>query len=177
MPPRARKGGRQDEAESEFLPNSGVGTVRCICGAQDKLRQASRKNARFAGATETARSWLIQCVGCQIWQHRSCVGTTNGNDPPGGYHCERCRKVNPVDGLRNDKKRADLLQKEKDQATEIGKEVKTAPRDLSNPSTGAGHSLWNCCHCGHVNHHFLTPRNCGSCNHTRCFDGCVSYPN
>lgn len=83
---RARNQNGQGEAESKTLSVSGEGTIRCVCGAQDDYADHSL-------SASTASIWLIQCLDCNAWQHRSCVGTANGNDPPSGYYCEQCRSV------------------------------------------------------------------------------------
>ena len=83
---RARNQDGQDEAESEALSDCGEGTIRCVCGAQNNYSDHSLP-------ASIASTLLIQCVGCNVWQHRSCVGTANRNDPPGGYYCEQCRRV------------------------------------------------------------------------------------
>lgn len=83
---RARNQDGQDEAEPEALSNFGEGTIRCICGAQNHYPIHSL-------SASTANTWLIQCIDCKDWQHRSCVGTANGNDPPSGYYCELCRNL------------------------------------------------------------------------------------
>ena len=77
---QARKEDCQDEAECEALSEFGERTVRCICGAQHYVREN----------IASTRTWLIQCIRCKNWEHRSCVGTANGNDPPNGYYCEEC---------------------------------------------------------------------------------------
>ena len=71
------------------LSVSGDGTLRCVCGAQENLGENRPDSAPLA---RLATTWLIQCVHCKFWQHRSCVGTANGNDPPRGYYCEQCSK-------------------------------------------------------------------------------------
>lgn len=75
---RTRRPISQAEAEFETL-NPGKEIVNCVCGTRD-----------YASSARSIRSWLIQCVECKVWQHRSCVGTANGNDPPKGFYCERC---------------------------------------------------------------------------------------
>ena len=90
---RAREEARQDRAESDTLSVPGGGTIRCVCGAQDDLRQLE-DSPYSALSARTVRTWLIQCVDCRDWQHRSCVGTANGNDPP-AYCCARCTHQEP----------------------------------------------------------------------------------
>ncbi len=105
---RAREEGRQDGAEFDTLSIPGGGTIRCVCGAQDDLGQLE-DNPNSAPSARTARTWLIQCVDCRDWQHRSCVGTANGNDPP-AYYCERCTQVKPVDGRLSEDVYAEMPQ-------------------------------------------------------------------
>ena len=96
---RARGKNCQDEAESEAL--SGLssefdgGMIRCICKLQDKLRMVE-DYLDYSPSVSMASNWLIQCVDCKVWQHRSCSGTANGNDPLSGYYCEQCRTAKPV---------------------------------------------------------------------------------
>ena len=94
---RAKKEGSQDGAEFETLPKPRRRTMRCICGERDDLG-LPENNSDYAPSARTARTWLIQCVDCKVWQHRSCVGTANGNDPLGGWYCERCPKVKLIKG-------------------------------------------------------------------------------
>lgn len=75
---RTRRPISQAEAEFETL-DPGKEIIKCVCGIRD-----------YAPSAGSIRSWLIQCVECKVWQHRSCVGTANGNDPPKGFYCERC---------------------------------------------------------------------------------------
>ena len=97
---QARKEDCQDEAESEALFEFAEGTIRCICGAQNKVRRVGDYADRSLSAS-VASNWLIQCLFCKVWQHRSCVGAANGNDPRSGYHCEQCPRL--VDNsLRHD---------------------------------------------------------------------------
>ena len=81
---RARNRDGQDEAESEALLNLDEGTISCVCGAQSHYSVHSL-------SANTASACFIQCIDCKVWQHRSCVGTANGNDPPSGYYCPRCQ--------------------------------------------------------------------------------------
>ena len=94
---RARKQNSQDEVGFETL-RSGDEIIRCICGTQDDLGLLAN-NYDSAHSARTISSWLTQCIDCKAWQHRSCVGTANGNDPLGGFYCEQCSKVKPIDGL------------------------------------------------------------------------------
>ena len=93
---RARNQDGQDEAESEALLNLDEGTIRCFCGVQNYYL------VHLLSASQ-ASTWLIQCIECKVWQHRSCVGAANGNDPPSGYYCEQCphriRLTPPQDGI------------------------------------------------------------------------------
>ena len=94
---RAGKQSSQDQAEFE-VPRSGTETIRCICGAQDDL--GLLRNSSSHASSASLRAWLIQCVDCKAWHHRSCVGHANGKDPPGGiFFCGGCSKVKPTDGL------------------------------------------------------------------------------
>ena len=95
---RARNQDRQHEAESEGLSDFGI---RCICGAKDTVRLLGDYSDPSLSVSMASTTWLIQCIGCKVWQHRSCVGTANGNDPPSGYHCEQCQAVNAM-GLDQD---------------------------------------------------------------------------
>ena len=88
---QARKEDCQDEAESEALSGFGKGTIRCICGAQDTRRAGDYSDRSLSAGV--AGNWLIQCIDCKVWQHRSCVGAANGNDPRSGYHCEQCPRL------------------------------------------------------------------------------------
>ena len=72
------------QAESEIL-TSKEQSIRCICGAA-----SLGNNAIVEPSARPNSAWLIQCEGCHVWQHRSCVGTGNGSDPLGGFYCERC---------------------------------------------------------------------------------------
>ena len=94
---RARNQDRQDEAGSEALSDLGI---RCICGAKDTVRLLGDYSDPSLSVS-MASTWLIQCIDCKVWQHRSCVGTANGNDPPSGYHCEQCQTLNTL-GLDQD---------------------------------------------------------------------------
>ena len=85
---RARKKSSTGEAESETL-EFGDETIRCICGAQFNLGIIGN-SSEHAPPRRPITAWLIQCGDCKVWQHRSCVGTANGSDPPEGYYCERC---------------------------------------------------------------------------------------
>ena len=112
---QARKEDCQDEAESEALSGFGKGTIRCICGGQDKVRTLGDYSDRPLSAG-VAGNWLIQCIDCKVWQHRSCVGAANANDPPSGYRCEQCL------GLLNNclhQDCQDLLQKLEAQVREL----------------------------------------------------------
>lgn len=97
---RAKNQDSQDEAEFEAL-RSGEEMIRCICGTHDDLGLLGN-NLHYAPSARKIRAWLIQCGDCKAWQHRSCVGTANGNNPPGGFYCEQCSRVKPVDGLLNE---------------------------------------------------------------------------
>ena len=90
---RARNQDGQDEAESEALSDFGEETIRCICGAQDNVRTRGDYSDYLLSAN-MASNLLIQCIDCKVWQHRSCVGAANGNDPPRGYYCEQCQREN-----------------------------------------------------------------------------------
>ena len=94
---RARKQNSKDEVGFEAL-RSGDEIIRCICGTQDDLGLLGN-NLDSAQSARTIRTWLIQCCDCKAWQHRSCVGTANENDPLGGFYCEQCSKVKPNDGF------------------------------------------------------------------------------
>ena len=89
---RATNQSRSHEAEFETLI-SGEQTIRCICGAQNDLKSPANNIS----------AWLIQCGDCKVWQHRSCVGTANGSDPPGGFYCERCPRASPYDLTKHEK--------------------------------------------------------------------------
>ena len=71
---RAKKGGSQDGAGFETLSKSGTRTIRCICGERVDLGLLEN-GSDHAPSPKTAGTWLIQCVNCKAWQHRSCVGT------------------------------------------------------------------------------------------------------
>ena len=90
---RARNQDGQDKAESEALSDFGEVTIRCICGAQDNVRTLGNYSDHSLSAS-MASNLLIQCIRCKVWQHRSCVGAANGNDPPRGYYCEQCQREN-----------------------------------------------------------------------------------
>lgn len=94
---RARKQNSQDEVGFEALRSKDE-IIRCICGTQDDLGLLENI-LDFSHSARTIRTWLIQCCDCKAWQHRSCVGTANENDPLGGFYCEQCSKVKPIDGL------------------------------------------------------------------------------
>lgn len=86
----ATKQNGQDEAEFENL-KSGEEIIRCVCGTQADLGLLGNDPDR-GPSVRTTTAWLIQCRDCKIWQHRSCVGTANGTNPPGGFYCERCSR-------------------------------------------------------------------------------------
>ena len=98
---RARNRDGQDEKESKALSDLGEETIRCICGAQDDY-----SNHLLSASIPSL--WLIQCIDCKVWQHRSCVGTANGNDPSSGYYCERCPRLNR---MRNRPQRMSRMRK------------------------------------------------------------------
>ena len=87
---RARKQGCQSKAEYKAPSEYEMGTIRCVCGAHDNLGLLE-DDSEDAQPVRMANTWLIQCVNCKFWQHRSCVGAANGNDPCGGYYyCSSC---------------------------------------------------------------------------------------
>ena len=95
---QARKQSKRDEAQRELLESGGK-LIRCVCGTQDVgMRWDTSDYLLFATANQ---AWLIRCAVCKVWQHRSCVGAENGNEPPGGFCCERCSRVKPVDDHSN----------------------------------------------------------------------------
>ncbi|KAI8828170.1 hypothetical protein BJ741DRAFT_438085 [Chytriomyces cf. hyalinus JEL632] len=64
--------GQNSEREGEEEEEDGV--IRCICGQNED-----------DGTT------MVQCDGCQVWQHTACFGL--GDDPaqlPDEYECELC---------------------------------------------------------------------------------------
>lgn len=142
---QAEKQGCPDEAESESVSEPGWGTVKCICGHID-----------YAQSAREARTWLIQCVDCKVWQHRSCVGTANGYDPPGGYYCEECRGVKPVDGLEN------------------GNAKECTNERLGGFAASARPDFWACCACMNINIKALCGVRCGICGHNKC-PSCGTY--
>ncbi len=73
---RAKNKSTEDKPEFKALVSED-GVMRCVCGAQDDLRQLRS----HASSARPIRSWLIQCGDCKIWQHRSCVGFGNRKDP------------------------------------------------------------------------------------------------
>ena len=85
---RARKQRSAGEAGLEAF-ESGEETIRCICGTQHDFGLCE-ENSILATSTRTIGAWLIQCGACNVWQHRSCVGTANGRKPVGGFYCEHC---------------------------------------------------------------------------------------
>ena len=95
---QARNQDCHDKVMSETLLRRG--TIRCICGAQDKVTTLE-DNSDHSLSTSISSTWLIQCIDCKVWQHRSCVGTANGNDPTSGYYCEQCPTRIPL-GLDED---------------------------------------------------------------------------
>ena len=86
---RAKKEGSQDGAEFDTLSKSGTRMIRCVCGERDDSELLENASDHSPSA-RTAGTWLIQCVDCKFWQHRSCVGAANGNDPLGGWYCGQC---------------------------------------------------------------------------------------
>ena len=72
---RARKQRSAGEAVIE-ASKPGEETLRCICGTQHGLTTAA-----------FLAHWLIQCLQCNVWQHRSCVGFANGKK---GFYCGHC---------------------------------------------------------------------------------------
>ena len=99
---RQRTGKQFSRNEPGFRAlQSGGEIIRCICGTQDDLELLGN-NPDYASSASKIRAWLIQCGDCNVWQHRSCVGTANGNDPLEGFHCEQCSKVTPTDGPWNE---------------------------------------------------------------------------
>ena len=88
---RARKQHSQDEVGFEALRSKDE-IIRCICGTQDDLELLGN-DLDSAHSARTIKTWLIQCCDCKAWQHRSCVGTANENDPPGGFYCGQCSEV------------------------------------------------------------------------------------
>lgn len=97
---RTAKQRSRNEPELKALQPEGE-TIRCVCGTQDGLELLGNHPDHAPSASKT-RAWLIQCGGCNVWQHRSCVGTANGKDPPKGFYCEQCSKVTPTDGPLNE---------------------------------------------------------------------------
>ena len=164
---QAEKQGYQDGAESETLSDSGLGTIRCICGTQNNLvlPEYTSDDAR------PARMWLIQCVGCKVWQHRSCVGTANGYDPPGSYYCEECREVKPIDSLvTGDAKECTNECKDdivKDDSNTVHRGGRNALA-FGGSSWSGGVGFWACCVCLNVNSRELCRNMCGICGHRRC---------
>lgn len=149
---RAEKQGCQDEAKFENLSEPGWETVRCICGTQSNLRLPEYTSH---GARPT-RMWLIQCVDCKVLQHRSCVGTANGYDPPGGYYCGECRGVKPIDSLV------------------IGNAKECTNERLGGFAASARPDFWACCACMNINSKAICPGRCGICGHNKC-TSCSTY--
>lgn len=85
-----RKGSQEGAAHNLFEFEGGM--IRCICGTQESMESLSDR-------VFPSTSWLVQCDNCQVWQHRSCVGTANGRNPSGGFYCEQCSRLKAVDGL------------------------------------------------------------------------------
>ena len=90
---RQRAGKKDCQENAKFETILQRGWIRCICGAQDKVRTLE-DNSDHSLSTGIPSTWLIQCINCKVWQHRSCVGTANGNDPLSGYYCEQCQGSN-----------------------------------------------------------------------------------
>lgn len=90
----------RDEAKREMFESGGK-MIRCICGTQDVVGMLWDTSDYLLFATAN-QAWLIRCVVCKVWQHRSCVGAENGNDPLGGFNCERCSKVKPIHDALNE---------------------------------------------------------------------------
>ena len=96
---RARNKNSQGEAELETLEPRRE-TIRCVCGARDDFTQVWNvfNYPAVAAVAALQEAWLIRCIDCKVWQHRSCVGAGNGSDPPGGFYCERCSMGFAVQG-------------------------------------------------------------------------------
>lgn len=184
---QAENQGFPDEAESGTLSESGWGTIKCICGHID-----------HAQSVREARTWLIQCVDCKVWQHRSCVGTANGYDPPGGYYCEECREMKPIDSLVNEDAEECTNECIDDGVKENGvgvndegigikdddvgiKDDGDSTKDESNTLHRDGHnniafmgspalrsSYHSCCACGNLVNRTLNDLICAICGHRRC---------
>ena len=52
---------------------SGGWVTRCVCGRNNEQE-----------------GFMIECEGCEVWQHGHCVGVTKNNVPK-HYYCERCK--------------------------------------------------------------------------------------
>lgn len=88
---QARKQSSAGGTESGTL-KSGSKRIRCICGVQKDLDLPGNDSDYEPSATPIS-AWLIQCRDCKFWQHRSCIGAENGNDPLGGFYCEQCPRL------------------------------------------------------------------------------------
>lgn len=60
--------------------------IRCICGCVEEDKDDERT--------------MVQCDGCQVWQHNECMEISEDNDElPDDYFCELCRPEDHVELL------------------------------------------------------------------------------
>lgn len=163
---QAKKEGSQEKADFDTLSKSETRTIRCVCGERDELGLLENASDH-APSARTAEMWLIQCVDCKFWQHRSCVGTANGNDPLGGWYCEQCSKVKPIHGLLN----GDVEERTSKYTTE----------DEDNESNSYVETTGRCHSCNRGKssewrHGPDGPRTlCKTCGHRRCPSRCSDW--
>ncbi|RPB16870.1 hypothetical protein P167DRAFT_472942, partial [Morchella conica CCBAS932] len=70
---------RSQTVEEENTNGSPDDIIRCVCGAKEEDEDDSRM--------------MIQCEGCEAWQHTQCMGIPKKKIPK-QYFCEVCRPEN-----------------------------------------------------------------------------------
>lgn len=77
-PANTNVGGGGMEGDGSTAGSSGWVT-RCVCGRNNEQE-----------------GFMIECEGCEVWQHGHCVGVSKNNVPK-HYYCERCKpEMHPI---------------------------------------------------------------------------------
>ncbi|KAH7176760.1 hypothetical protein EDB81DRAFT_49877 [Dactylonectria macrodidyma] len=79
--------GKKNDVEPEEL-------TRCVCGFEHHpgLAPGQPGPPGTSAIVNTLDEFFIQCDGCKVWQHGTCVGIFFAEECPEVYHCELCRK-------------------------------------------------------------------------------------
>ncbi|KAH0614908.1 uncharacterized protein H6S33_000544 [Morchella sextelata] len=112
---------RSQTVEEENTNGSPDDIIRCVCGAKEEDEDDSRM--------------MIQCEGCEAWQHTQCMGIPKKKIPK-QYFCEVCRPENHQ-VLLNQLEKGEKPWEKKPTARRKGKKDSTPARGQKQDSTPA----------------------------------------